>query len=77
MWLFSTGILGGYIPESMVMQYIYLEVIREVIAGYCAPFTVGVHGKASVGRFAHIVPGIPDFVLDLRDNTARWAVEDL
>jgi pimeloyl-ACP methyl ester carboxylesterase len=72
-WFFSTGIFGGYIPESMVMRFMCPEATSEVISGYSAPYAAGAHSKASVGRFAHIVPGIPDLLLGLR-RAVWWRV---
>ncbi len=74
-WFFSTGVFGGYLPESMVMRYMCPEATRDIIAGYCAPYTAGIHSKVSVGRFAHIVPGIPDVLLKLREGTA-WRIAE-
>ncbi len=59
------------------MRYMCPEVTRDIVAGYCAPYTAGIHCKASVGRFAHIVPGIPDFLLKLRGCTAWRILEGL
>ena len=53
------------------MRFISPGTTSEVTAGYSAPYSAGAHSKASVGRFAHIVPGVPDRLLGLR-STAWW-----
>lgn len=76
-WFFSTGILDGHLPEWAVMRYMSPQTTSTAMDGYCAPFTTGVATKASVSRFAHIVPGIPDFVLSLRAHDLWRMVEGL
>lgn len=64
-------------PESMVMRYMCPEATSEVISGYSAPYSATTRSKASIGRFSHIVPGLPDVLLGLR-RAAWWrAVEGL
>ena len=53
------------------------QTTSRAMDGYCAPFTADVATKASVSRFAHIVPGIPDFILSLRSNYLWQIVEGL
>ncbi|SLM39319.1 Epoxide hydrolase-like [Lasallia pustulata] len=77
LWFFSTGIFDGYLPEWAVMRYMSPQTTSRTMDGYCAPFAAGVATKASVSRFAHIVPGIPDFVLSLRDHYLWRMVEGL
>lgn len=39
------------------MRYVSLVVASAVVDGYSAPWSAGPKSKASLGRFAHIVPG--------------------
>ncbi len=64
-------------PESMVMRYMCPEATSEVISGYSAPYSASTRSKASVGRFSHIVPGLPDVLLGFPRATWWRAVEGL
>lgn len=70
-WFFSTGIFDGYLPEWAVMRYMAPEVTTAVIQGYSVPYHRSIKTKASVSRFSHIVPGIPDMILSFR-STYLW-----
>jgi len=72
-WFFSTGIFDGYLPEWGVMRFMCPSATSTIISGYSAPYSAGVATKASVTRFAHIVPGIPDTILSLR-STYWWCL---
>tara|TARA_R110002060_G_scaffold26238_1_gene35743 strand:- start:2108 stop:2653 length:546 start_codon:yes stop_codon:yes gene_type:complete len=67
-WFFITGILDGYIPESFVMRYMCPKATSEVVSGYGLPYAAGAKSKASVGRFAHIVPGMPRALMEWRGS---------
>jgi pimeloyl-ACP methyl ester carboxylesterase len=64
-------------PESMVMRYMCPEATSKVISGYSAPYSAGKRSKASIGRFSHIVPGLPDVLLGLRRAVWWRAAEGL
>lgn len=53
------------------------KTTSKTMDGYCAPFAAGAATKASVSRFAHIVPGTPDFVLSLRPHYLWRMIEGL
>ena len=74
-WFLTGGILGRYIPESLVMSYMSPKLSLGDIEAYGAPYRgMPISAKSSVYRFGHIVPGTPRIVLrDLRD-TRIWKV---
>ncbi len=76
-WFLSTGIFDGYLPDSVVMRFMAPSITQKIASGYSAPFSTGPIAKASVGRFAHIVPGLPDFVLYLRNYWLWLLLEGL
>ncbi|KAI4124066.1 MAG: hypothetical protein LQ347_005875 [Umbilicaria vellea] len=76
-WFFSTGIFDGYLPEWAVMRYMCPHATSKTMDGYCAPFEAGAATKASVSRFAHIVPAIPDYILSFRAHYLWRLVEGL
>lgn len=78
-WFLMTGVLGKYVPEWAVMRFMYPLITADVVRGYAAPFVVeGLKVKASVGRFAHIVPGFPDwFLFGVRESPPWRLLEGL
>jgi pimeloyl-ACP methyl ester carboxylesterase len=72
-WFFSTGIFGGYFPESLAIKYLVPTTPTSTLAGYSAPFPQP-RLKTSITRFAHIVPFLPDFVLENWRNSHWWKV---
>lgn len=64
LWFMCVGIFGELIPGNMVMRYMAPIITAETVKGYEAPFAVGgIRSKASVSRFAHTIPGFPDWFL--------------
>lgn len=71
-WFFSTGTFGALVPESWILRFMAPECTSVTAWAYDSPY----HGlprsaKASIQRFAHIVPGIPDVVLR-QQGTRIW-----
>lgn len=64
LWFSATGILDGLLPEEMVMRYMSPTATSRTVKGFSAPFP-SVKAKAGVGRFAHMVPGMPFVVYDI------------
>ncbi|OCL12178.1 haloalkane dehalogenase family protein [Glonium stellatum] len=73
LWFLCTGIFNGFIPEWVVMRYMAPLITADVARGYEAPYIhQAVEIKASISRFAHIVPGFPDWFLDNLRNSKYW-----
>ena len=72
-WFFCTGIFNGYLPEAGVMKYMSPTASYQTTRGYSAPFS-SPKLKASVTRFAHIVPGLPDFMLEGARGWYAWKI---
>ncbi|OAP56362.1 hypothetical protein AYL99_09541 [Fonsecaea erecta] len=78
LWFLSTGILGPLLPESMVMRFMAPNITSTVVQAYCWPYeSTPMSAKASINRFAHIVPGLPDFILNLRSTSVWRLIEGL
>ncbi|KIY02770.1 uncharacterized protein Z520_01235 [Fonsecaea multimorphosa CBS 102226] len=72
LWFLSTGILGPLLPESMVMRFMAPNITSTIARAYSWPYdSTPMSAKASINRFSHIVPGLPDFILNLR-STYLW-----
>ncbi|KAJ9245680.1 hypothetical protein DTO271D3_4144 [Paecilomyces variotii] len=72
-WFMSTGIMDGYLPESGVMRFMSPHLPQKEIEGYEAPYRdFPLNSKAGVFRFAHIAPGMPEFVLRSLRETWLW-----
>ncbi|OJZ84827.1 hypothetical protein ASPFODRAFT_83039 [Aspergillus luchuensis CBS 106.47] len=72
-WYLSTGLLGGYMPESGVMRFMSPHLSQPEIDGYSAPYrSLPVATKANVLRFGHIVPVTPRFALHGLRQTRMW-----
>ncbi|GKZ61059.1 hypothetical protein AnigIFM49718_007764 [Aspergillus niger] len=72
-WFLSTGLLGGYVPESGVMRFMSPHLPQPEVDGYSAPYqSLPVATKASVFRFGHIVPVTPRFALHGLRQTRLW-----
>ncbi|KAI1622205.1 haloalkane dehalogenase family protein [Exophiala viscosa] len=73
-WFFSTGILGPLLPDSFVLRFMAPNISMKTASAYSAPYAQSMFKtKASISRFSHIVPGLPDWVYDLR-STYSWRV---
>jgi len=73
LWFLSTGILDGYMSESSILRFMAPSTTHYAAHGYEVPYTVsGVASKASVTRFAHMVPGFPDFFLSTVRHHWLW-----
>ncbi|GAM83847.1 hypothetical protein ANO11243_018370 [Dothideomycetidae sp. 11243] len=71
-WLFSTGAFGPLVPESWILRFMAPECTSVTSWAYDSPYhATPLSAKASIQRFAHMVPGIPDFVLGRR-GTRIW-----
>ncbi|KAF2453805.1 haloalkane dehalogenase family protein [Lineolata rhizophorae] len=76
-WFLSTGILDGLLPEELVMRFMAPEITPADAAGFAAPFArTGAKGKASIARFAHIVPALPDAVLGAARLSRAWRLAE-
>ncbi|KAI9372819.1 Alpha/Beta hydrolase protein [Aspergillus egyptiacus] len=63
-WYCTTGLLGGYVPESAVMRFLVPHIPKHEVDAYCAPYVdLPRSAKSSITRFSHIVPSLPRFVL--------------
>lgn len=77
-WFFSTGVFGPLLPESLVLRFMAPNITKTVAEGYSIPYRqCPTKTKASTNRFAHIVPGIPDSILDQRSRFLWRMVEGL
>ena len=75
-WFFSTGIARSLLPDSLVLRFMAPNITAAVAEGYSVPYEQSLtKTKASINRFAHIVPGTPDWVLGLR-GTRLWRVAE-
>ncbi|KAK5038129.1 hypothetical protein LTS07_001598 [Exophiala sideris] len=73
-WFFSTGILGPLLPDSFVLRFMAPNISVKTARAYSAPYSQSMFKtKASIGRFSHIVPALPDWIYDIR-STDSWRV---
>src|SRR5947207_9823099 len=70
-WYLYVGIFGAYIPEWPILRYMVPTIEVSTIRGYCAPF-VRDKTKASVRRFGHIIPFLPDAILKDARSKSWW-----
>ena len=54
------------------MRFMAPNISQEAVRLYEMPFEAGPKTKASVGRFAHMVPGLPDTILFRARETWFW-----
>ncbi|GIC92436.1 haloalkane dehalogenase family protein [Aspergillus udagawae] len=72
-WVMTTRILGGCIPESAVMRFISPSISQKDVAGYAAPYrNLPRKAKASIYRFSHMAPVTPRVVLTSLRYTWLW-----
>ncbi len=77
-WFFSTGICGPLLPDSLVMRFMAPNITATIAAGFSSPFEENpAKSKASINRFSHMVPGLPDGVLQQRESRLWRIVEGL
>lgn len=77
-WFLCTGIFGPYLPESAVLRFMAPNITATVAAGYSLPYKSNWKiSKASLNRFAHIVPGLPDWILKRRQTRFWRLIEGL
>lgn len=75
-WFFSTGICGPLLPESLVLRFMAPNISVKTATAYSAPYMQSMFkAKASINRFAHIVPGFPDWIYLLRYRDWWRAIE--
>ncbi|KAL4906984.1 hypothetical protein BDW74DRAFT_176580 [Aspergillus multicolor] len=72
-WYCSTGLLGGYLPESLVHRFLAPSLSQSEVANYTAPYKdLPRSSKTSIARFSHSIPSLPRFVLFTLRNTRAW-----
>lgn len=77
-WFFSTGILGSRLPDNLILRFMAPNLTTRICDGYSTPFRQHPsQSKASINRFAHIVPGTPDLILAQRQRPAWRMLEGL
>ena len=77
-WFYSTGIFGPLLPESLVLRFMASNVTKTIAEGYSVPYQQSTtKTKASINRFAHLVPGIPDWILTQRSGFLWRMMEGL
>ncbi|KAL4942372.1 hypothetical protein BDV06DRAFT_235459 [Aspergillus oleicola] len=78
-WSCTTGLLGGFLPISMTIRFLAPHLSKTAIENYAAPYAdLPGSSKASIKRFAHIIPSLPRFVLiTLRQRTSWKILEGL
>ncbi|TKA80298.1 hypothetical protein B0A49_01589 [Cryomyces minteri] len=69
----ATGILNGYLAEAATVRYLAPGTASSVVRGYSAPYVYGgIRTKASIIRFSHLAPLLPDVFLFKVRESAQW-----
>ncbi|KAL5046439.1 hypothetical protein BDW71DRAFT_214678 [Aspergillus fruticulosus] len=72
-WYCTTGLLGGYLPESMIHQILAPSLPKSDVDAFTAPYAdLPRSSKSSILRFSHSVPSLPRFVLFQLRQTKAW-----
>ncbi|KAL2815206.1 Alpha/Beta hydrolase protein [Aspergillus cavernicola] len=72
-WYCTTGLLGGYLPESAVMRFISPQLSPADVNAYSSPYTgLPRSSKSSIKRFSHIAPSLPRSILFHLRQTWPW-----
>lgn len=71
-WFFTTGVVGPILPDSLVLRFMAPIITYTITEGFSIPYRQHpTKARASINRFAHMVPGTPDMILSFR-NTRPW-----
>jgi pimeloyl-ACP methyl ester carboxylesterase len=77
-WFFSTGVMGPLLPESAVLRFMAPNLSVASARVYSEPYRQSMFKtKASIGRFSHLVPGLPDWIYSLRQTNTWRLIEGL
>lgn len=77
-WFFSTGIMGTLLPESLVLRFMAPDITGKIANAYDSAYEYhSLRAKASIGRFSHMVPAMPDLIYQLRDSSWWMVLEGL
>ncbi|KAL4971955.1 Alpha/Beta hydrolase protein [Aspergillus desertorum] len=72
-WYCTTGLLGGYLPESMIHRVLAPSLSKADMDAFTAPYAdLPRSSKSSILRFSHSVPSLPRFVLFELRQTKVW-----
>jgi pimeloyl-ACP methyl ester carboxylesterase len=72
-WYCTTGLLGGYLPESMIHCILEPSLSKADLDAFAAPYVdLPRSAKSSITRFSHSVPSLPRFVLFRLRQTRAW-----
>lgn len=74
-WYCTTGLLNGYLPESLVHRFLAPHLSKAEISCYSAPYEgLPRSAKSSIQRFSHSIPTLPRFVLFQVRQTTLWKI---
>lgn len=66
-WLSCQGVFDGFLPEELIMRFMAPNISTHVAKGFAAPFNC-IKSKATVKKFAYLVPGMPEFIYRLVES---------